>query len=271
VCSVPLYRDGEPDEESFAGNPLTSDRLRYNRNIRLWQAAQELSAHVPSAGWAFAALRSCARLQKLDDRTPLKCPALLVVAGQDVVVSNEATQQFARFVPGAAPVVINGARHDILCEQDIYRDQFFAAADAFLADRLRGRTGTVSCALRQAVSGGLMKLPVACRDYVAPIGGVATVPCGNDAACPFDDRNQGANVIGLEAGIEADAKMARRQHAVKIGIGIKAQVAHRGLIPGPACPGGLLPGRVAARWFQPARQPARSPRCSATAVSTAHG
>jgi lysophospholipase len=135
---VPLYRDGEPDEESFPGNPLTSDRLRYNRNIRLWRAAQELSAHVPSAGWAFAALRSCARLQKLDDRTPLKCPALLVVAGQDVVVSNEATQQFARFVPGAAPVVINGARHDILCEQDIYRDQFFAAADAFLADRLRG-------------------------------------------------------------------------------------------------------------------------------------
>jgi lysophospholipase len=134
---VPLYRDGEPDEESFAGNPLTSDRVRYNRNIRLWQAARHLSAHIPSAGWAFAALRSCTRLQKLDDRTPLKCPALLVVAGQDTVVSNEAIQQFARHVPGAAPVVINGARHDILSEQDIYRDQLFAAADAFLADRLR--------------------------------------------------------------------------------------------------------------------------------------
>jgi lysophospholipase len=134
---VPLYRDGEPDEESFAGNPLTSDRVRYNRNIRLWQAARHLSAHIPSAGWAFAALRSCTRLQKLDDNTPLKCPALLVVAGQDTVVSNEAIQQFARHVPGAAPVVINGARHDILSEQDIYRDQLFAAADAFLADRLR--------------------------------------------------------------------------------------------------------------------------------------
>lgn len=134
---VPLYRDGEPDEESFAGNPLTSDRVRYNRNIRLWRAAAHLSAHVPSAGWAFAALRSCARLQKLGDNTPLKCPALLVVAGQDTVVSNEAIQQFARHVPGAAPVVINGARHDILSEQDIYRDQLFAAADAFLADRLR--------------------------------------------------------------------------------------------------------------------------------------
>ena len=134
---TPLYRAVKPTEQDFPGNPLTSDRTRFNRNLRIWQAAPQLSAHAPSAGWAFAALRSCTRLQKLNDTTPLKCPALLVVAGQDAVVSNEAIQQFARYVPGAATVVVNGSRHDLLSETDIYRAQLFAALDAFLADRLR--------------------------------------------------------------------------------------------------------------------------------------
>lgn len=134
---TPLANGSRPTEEDFARNPLTSDRTRFARNMRIWEEAPLLSAHAPSAGWAFAALRSCRKLARMDDREPLKCPALLVIAGQDRVVSNEAIQQFARFVPGAATVTLNGARHDILSEADIYRDQFFAAFDAFLSDRLR--------------------------------------------------------------------------------------------------------------------------------------
>lgn len=134
----PLYDGRAPTEEDFAGNVLTSDRVRYSRNLRIWQEAPQLAAYAPSSGWAFAALRSCRRLQKLDYSTPLKCPALMIIAGQDEVVSNEAIQQFSRYVPGAASVVINGARHEILSEAAMYRDQAFAAIDAFLADRLRG-------------------------------------------------------------------------------------------------------------------------------------
>jgi lysophospholipase len=134
---TPLTNGARPTEDDFARNPLTSDRTRFARNMRIWDEAPLLSAHAPSAGWAFAALRSCRRLARMDNREPLKCAALLVIAGQDKVVSNEAIQQFARFVPGAATVTLNGARHDILSEADLYRDQFFAAFDAFLADRLR--------------------------------------------------------------------------------------------------------------------------------------
>jgi lysophospholipase len=134
---TPLMRRGLRGMEEFDGNPLTSDRTRFARNMRLWQEAPELSAHAATAAWAFAALRSCRQLSRMDDRSPLKCPVLLVVAGLDKVVSNEAIQQFARFVPGAATVTLNGARHDILSEADLFRDQFFAAFDAFVADRLR--------------------------------------------------------------------------------------------------------------------------------------
>ena len=82
-------------------------------------------------------MRACSQLQNRDPLVPLTCPALLVIAASDQVVSNEAIREFARNAPGAAVVVINGAMHDLLSETDLYRDQFLAALDAFLADRLR--------------------------------------------------------------------------------------------------------------------------------------
>ena len=126
-----------PDEQGFGKNLLTSDKTRFVRNVRIWQQAPHLAAIAPTAGWVFAAMWSCSQLQNRDPLTPLTCPALLFIAASDQVVSNEAIREFARNAPGAAIVVINGALHDLLSEADIYRDQFFAALDAFLADRLR--------------------------------------------------------------------------------------------------------------------------------------
>ena len=134
---VPLHVSRLIRPEDFPKNPLTSDKTRFMRNMRLWQEAPHLSAIAPTVGWVSAALRSCRKLRALNDSTPLRCPALLVIAGQDVVVANETIQQFARFVPGAATITINGAKHDILAEIDTIRDQFFAAFDAFVADRVK--------------------------------------------------------------------------------------------------------------------------------------
>ncbi len=134
---LPFHSGRLPVPEGFENNPLTGDKTRFLRNARLWQEAPGLAASAPTVGWAAAALRSCAKLQALDDTSPLRCPALLVIAGGEKVVSNEAIQQFARFVPGAASVTINGSKHDILCEREAFRDQFFAAFDAFVADHVR--------------------------------------------------------------------------------------------------------------------------------------
>ena len=134
---VPLFPSRLATADDFGSNRLTSDKARFMRNVRLWQEAPGLSAIAPTVGWSNAAFKACRKLQALDDTTPLRCPALLVIAGLDSIVSNEATQQFARYVPGSATVMINGAMHDILCERDTYRDQFFAAFDGFVADRVR--------------------------------------------------------------------------------------------------------------------------------------
>ena len=134
---VPFNGFKTPRPEDFAKNPLTTDRTRFMRNMRLWQEAPQLSAIAPTVGWVNSALVSCRKLRSLNDTTPLRCPALLIVAGNDTVVANEAIQQFARYVPGAVTLSINGAKHDVLSEGDTFRDQFFAAFDAFVADRLK--------------------------------------------------------------------------------------------------------------------------------------
>jgi lysophospholipase len=62
----------------------------------------------------------------------LRQPLLLVAAGQDQVVSTPATGAFAVRLRAGAHLVIPGARHELLMEQDRYREQFWAAFDAFV-------------------------------------------------------------------------------------------------------------------------------------------
>jgi lysophospholipase len=62
----------------------------------------------------------------------IRQPILIVAAGQDRVVSTPATEQFAVRLRTGTHLVITGARHEILMEQDQYREQFWAAFDAFV-------------------------------------------------------------------------------------------------------------------------------------------
>jgi lysophospholipase len=62
----------------------------------------------------------------------LRQPLLLVAAGQDQIVSTPATGAFAVRLRAGSHLVIPGARHELLMEQDRYREQFWAAFDAFV-------------------------------------------------------------------------------------------------------------------------------------------
>ena len=56
----------------------------------------------------------------------------MMAASADTVVSTPAIEEFAYHLRGGAHLVIPGARHEILQEQDRYRSQFWAAFDAFV-------------------------------------------------------------------------------------------------------------------------------------------
>jgi lysophospholipase len=62
----------------------------------------------------------------------IRQPMLIVAAGQDRLISTAAIESFAIHLRAGSHVVIPGAQHEILMEQDQYRAQFWAAFDAFI-------------------------------------------------------------------------------------------------------------------------------------------
>jgi len=57
---------------------------------------------------------------------------LIVAAGRDRIVSTPAIEDFAIHMRAGSHLIISGALHEIMMEQDSYRRQFWAAFDAFI-------------------------------------------------------------------------------------------------------------------------------------------
>lgn len=113
----------------FTGNPLTSDRGRWERDSATLEAAPGLGLGGPTFGWLGAARRSIRGVSRMKK---VRTPVLIVAAGADRVVGNEGIRRLARRVPGVALTFIPDARHEILGERDQIRRQFIAALDSFL-------------------------------------------------------------------------------------------------------------------------------------------
>jgi lysophospholipase len=62
----------------------------------------------------------------------IRQPILIVAAGRDQLVSTAAIENFAIHLRAGSHVIIAGAQHEILMEQDAFRNQFWAAFDAFV-------------------------------------------------------------------------------------------------------------------------------------------
>jgi len=116
----------------FPGNNLTSDPVRYARTVAVLEAEPALGIGSPTVAWVDSAFRAMREFAEPAFPSRLRQPLLLVAAGQDKVVSTPAIAAFARRLRAGSHLVIPGARHEILMEQDRYREQFWAAFDAFV-------------------------------------------------------------------------------------------------------------------------------------------
>lgn len=116
----------------FAGNKVTSDLARYQRNVEIYESRPALALGGPTVAWVRAALRAARDVQQPEFRARIQIPTLFVAAGADTIVSTPAIEDYARLLRSGAIVTIDGARHEILQEADLYREQFFAAFDAFV-------------------------------------------------------------------------------------------------------------------------------------------
>jgi lysophospholipase len=117
---------------SFPNNKLTSDAVRYARNAAILEADPTLGIGAPTVAWADTAIRAMHGFRAASYPLRIRQPILMLAASHDQVVSTPAIEEFAYHLRAGAHLVIAGARHEILQEQDRYREQFWAAFDAFV-------------------------------------------------------------------------------------------------------------------------------------------
>jgi lysophospholipase len=109
---------------------LTSDPLRHQRIQDVLREAPSLGLGSPTLGWVQAATRSIMQINAYGFPLSIRVPVLIIAAGNDTVVSNQAIESFATHVKTCQLLVIAGAKHELLQERDEIREQFWAAFDA---------------------------------------------------------------------------------------------------------------------------------------------
>jgi lysophospholipase len=129
---VPKNNTGVMDARPFVGNLLTSDPVRYARNGAILEAEPALALGGTTVAWTDAAFRAMRSLRERGYASRIRQPMLIVAAGLDAIVSTVAIEDFATLLRTGSHLVVVGARHELLMEQDRFRSQFWAAFDAFV-------------------------------------------------------------------------------------------------------------------------------------------
>ncbi|MFS8035591.1 alpha/beta fold hydrolase [Xanthobacter sp. AM11] len=129
---VPGGRGRAMSRMRFAGNPLTSDRARFERTLELVRAHPALDLGAPTIGWLSAAFAAMAELTHPDTISRIRQPLLIIAAGGERLVSNKAIEHFSARLIAGAHVVVPASRHELLMERNLFRAQFWAAFDAFI-------------------------------------------------------------------------------------------------------------------------------------------
>jgi lysophospholipase len=129
---LPGFSKGPLKQTDFFNNPLTSDKARWDRDTKTLEEHPELAVGGVTFGWLAAAMASISELKRWPKGQPVSCPTLIVAAGRESVVDPRAARNFSQTVQGISFMQIEGARHEILMEQDSIRRPFWGAFDAFI-------------------------------------------------------------------------------------------------------------------------------------------
>ncbi|MBN9311225.1 alpha/beta hydrolase [Devosia sp.] len=134
---LPIGRPGDKPqtEQSFAGNPLTSDPVRFNRSSEVLKARPDLTIGAPTVRWAASAFAAMAGAATDQFPGAVRIPVLMLAAAQDQIVSTNAIETLGRRMRTGRHVVVPGARHEMFMENDAIRAQVFAAFDAFVTEQ----------------------------------------------------------------------------------------------------------------------------------------
>ncbi|ODA67490.1 lysophospholipase L2 [Methyloligella halotolerans] len=87
---------------------------------------------APTFGWVRAAMSAMDEINDQAFARRLRVPVVMLAAGNDRIVSNDAIETFADRFRLGSQIVLRGSEHEILQERDPIREEFWAAFDAFV-------------------------------------------------------------------------------------------------------------------------------------------
>ncbi len=119
-------------QRPFIGNLLTSDPVRYARNVAVLETEPALAVGWPTVAWTDCAFRVMGELTERGFAGKIRQPILIIAAGADGIVSTPAIDEFSVRLRAGSHLIVPGARHELLMEQDRFRGQVLAAFDAFV-------------------------------------------------------------------------------------------------------------------------------------------
>ena len=121
-----------PSTMPFPGNSVTSDPVRHARTAAVIEANPALALGAPTVAWLDAAFRLMAEFANPAFPARLRQPMLMVAGGRDRLVSTPAIEDFGNRLRVGSHLILPGAMHEVLMEQDPFREQFWAAFDAYV-------------------------------------------------------------------------------------------------------------------------------------------
>lgn len=107
-----------------AAKVLTSDTMRFDRDIRRNTIEPKLQLGGPTVGWLSAAIRLHKSFEKPGGLHGVELPVYFASASLEALVSNLAIEQSCKNIPQAKCEEIKGSLHEILQECDAIRDRF---------------------------------------------------------------------------------------------------------------------------------------------------
>ena len=110
-------------QRPFIGNLLTSDPVRYARNVAVIEAEPALVDRLADRGLdGRRPSRRCGSSPIRAFPSKIRQPMLIIAAGHDQLVSTPAIDEFAVRLRAGSHLIVPGSRHEILMEQDHFRD-----------------------------------------------------------------------------------------------------------------------------------------------------
>ena len=116
----------------FETNPVTSDPEQYARLAAYADVDPRLGMGAPTVGWVREALRVTRTISQPLYALDIRQPMLIIAAGNDPLVSTPAIERFGSRLKAGRTLVVQGAKHEMMFERPIFREQFWAAFDAFV-------------------------------------------------------------------------------------------------------------------------------------------